>query len=345
MSMKLTPSSTARRRTAFATSRSAGGPQMPSPVIASRRSPAGGPRVAAQADGSGRGCICRLEATGCPVPARPAPSTAAGARSGPFHEYAALLSSAAWSPRPTLEKTEAGLVPGARDGSSSTRARRAGSTGRGAATACRSPAGRPMRPRRYFPQLGVSLVVLGPGEPIGMYHWEADQEDFLVLSGEALLIVEGQERPLRQWDFVHCPPETGHMIVGAGDGPCAVLAVGAREHIDETATAARTRWTRSPCATGRASKRRRATRGSRTPASGVASRRATATAGFRAAERSRRRALAVGVERKGELDVRTSDGDERAGLRRAPFRGASSALTSGMKSRSPPFRKSERRLR
>ena len=85
----------------------------------------------------------------------------------------------------------------------------------------------------YFPQLGISLVVLAPGEPIGMYHWEADQEDFLVLSGEALLIVEGQERPLRQWDFVHCPPETRHMIVGSGDGPCVVLAVGAREHIDE----------------------------------------------------------------------------------------------------------------
>jgi uncharacterized cupin superfamily protein len=62
-----------------------------------------------------------------------------------------------------------------------------------------------------------------------MYHWEADQEDFLVLAGEAVLIVEGVERPLRQWDFVHCPPETNHVIVGAGDGPCLVLAVGARE--------------------------------------------------------------------------------------------------------------------
>jgi len=82
----------------------------------------------------------------------------------------------------------------------------------------------------FFPQLGVSLIVLGPGEPIGMYHWEADQEDFLVLSGEALLLVEGQERRLRQWDFVHCPPETQHMIVGAGEGTCAILAVGAREH-------------------------------------------------------------------------------------------------------------------
>ena len=80
-----------------------------------------------------------------------------------------------------------------------------------------------------FPQLGININVLRPGEPIGMYHWEADQEDFLVLSGEALLIVEGEERPLRPWDFVHCPPETKHIIVGAGDGPCVVLAVGARD--------------------------------------------------------------------------------------------------------------------
>jgi uncharacterized cupin superfamily protein len=82
----------------------------------------------------------------------------------------------------------------------------------------------------FFPQLGVNLIVLQPREPIGMYHWEADQEDFLVLAGEALLLVEGEERPLRQWDFVHCPPKTGHMILGAGDRPAVVLAVGAREH-------------------------------------------------------------------------------------------------------------------
>ena len=57
-----------------------------------------------------------------------------------------------------------------------------------------------------FPQLGIHLVVLEPGEPMSMYHWEVDQEDFLVLAGEALLIIEGEERPLRQWDFVHCLP-------------------------------------------------------------------------------------------------------------------------------------------
>jgi uncharacterized cupin superfamily protein len=79
-----------------------------------------------------------------------------------------------------------------------------------------------------FPQLGIHLVALGPGEPMAMYHWEADQENFLVLSGKALLIVEGEERPLRQWDFVHCPAGTNHVIVGAGNTTCLVVAVGAR---------------------------------------------------------------------------------------------------------------------
>jgi uncharacterized cupin superfamily protein len=76
----------------------------------------------------------------------------------------------------------------------------------------------------FFPMLGMSLQVLPPGEPNGTYHWETEQEDFLVLSGQALLIVEGQERALKQWDFVHCPPETRHVFVGAGDSQCVILA-------------------------------------------------------------------------------------------------------------------------
>jgi uncharacterized cupin superfamily protein len=81
----------------------------------------------------------------------------------------------------------------------------------------------------YFPMAGVSIQVLEPGEANAIYHWEPDQEDFLVLHGEALLIVEGQERPLRRWDFVHCPPGTRHVFVGAGDGPCVLLAASSRE--------------------------------------------------------------------------------------------------------------------
>jgi uncharacterized cupin superfamily protein len=81
-----------------------------------------------------------------------------------------------------------------------------------------------------FEQYGVNLFVLGPGEPMSMYHWEADQEDFFVVSGEALLIVEGDERPLRQWDLVHTPAGVPHTIVGAGSGPAVILAMGARAH-------------------------------------------------------------------------------------------------------------------
>jgi uncharacterized cupin superfamily protein len=81
-----------------------------------------------------------------------------------------------------------------------------------------------------FEQLGVGITVLGPGQPLSMYHWESDQEDFLILSGTATLIVEGQERPLQQWDLVHCPPYTEHTIVG---GPCVVLGVGSRERHTE----------------------------------------------------------------------------------------------------------------
>jgi uncharacterized cupin superfamily protein len=84
--------------------------------------------------------------------------------------------------------------------------------------------------RRESDQLNVNPFVLMPGEPMARYHWEADQEDFLVVSGEAVLIVEGEERALRAWDFVHCPPGTRHVLVGAGSGPCLVVAVGSREH-------------------------------------------------------------------------------------------------------------------
>jgi uncharacterized cupin superfamily protein len=82
---------------------------------------------------------------------------------------------------------------------------------------------------RRFDQLGIGLGILRPGEPSAMYHGEDAQEDFLVLAGECLLLVEGEERLLRQWDFVHCPPWTEHIFVGAGEGPCLVLAVGARK--------------------------------------------------------------------------------------------------------------------
>jgi uncharacterized cupin superfamily protein len=80
-----------------------------------------------------------------------------------------------------------------------------------------------------FPMLGMAIRVVRPGEPSTTYHWETEQEDFLVLAGEGLLIVEGEERPVKQWDFVHCPPRTRHAFVGAGDWPCVLLCASSRQ--------------------------------------------------------------------------------------------------------------------
>jgi uncharacterized cupin superfamily protein len=77
-------------------------------------------------------------------------------------------------------------------------------------------------------EVGFTLGVMYPGKPSGLYHAESSQEDFLVLSGECILLIEGEERPLRAWDFVHCPAGTEHIFVGAGEGPCVVFATGGR---------------------------------------------------------------------------------------------------------------------
>jgi uncharacterized cupin superfamily protein len=108
-------------------------------------------------------------------------------------------------PESPLESTDHGLVPSG-EGWFVVNAREApwhGAPGRAAVCWFEGEPG--------FPQLGVGITVLAPGEPMAMYHWEAGQEDFLVLAGEALLIVEGSERELRQWDFVHCPSGTNRV--------------------------------------------------------------------------------------------------------------------------------------
>lgn len=81
----------------------------------------------------------------------------------------------------------------------------------------------------FFSMLGMAIRVMQPGQPSTTYHWETEQEDFLVLAGEAILIVEGRERQVRQWDFVHCPPETRHAFVGAGDRLCVLLCASSRQ--------------------------------------------------------------------------------------------------------------------
>ena len=41
-------------------------------------------------------------------------------------------------------------------------------------------------------------------------------------------MIEGEERRLKAWDFVHCPPWTRHTFVGTGDGPCVIVMAGSR---------------------------------------------------------------------------------------------------------------------
>ena len=124
-------------------------------------------------------------------------------------------------PEAPLEKTEAGLVPDG-EGWFVVNAREAQwfDGHFGAYTRFEGEA--------RFPQLGINIGVLAPGQPACFYHGENEQENFLVLSGECLLLIEGQQRKFKPWDFVHCPAWTEHVFVGAGEEPCAILAVGSR---------------------------------------------------------------------------------------------------------------------
>jgi uncharacterized cupin superfamily protein len=87
---------------------------------------------------------------------------------------------------------------------------------------------RPELEQQRFPHVGITLAVLERGRPSGLFHAESAQEDFLVLAGECLALVEDEERVLRQWDFLHCPPGTAHAFVGSSERPCVLLMVGAR---------------------------------------------------------------------------------------------------------------------
>lgn len=80
----------------------------------------------------------------------------------------------------------------------------------------------------FHRELGVNLVVLEPGQPLAIYHKETDAEGFFMIAGEALALVEGQERPLTQWDYFHCPTDCEHTIIGAGTHPCVLLAMSSR---------------------------------------------------------------------------------------------------------------------
>ena len=124
-----------------------------------------------------------------------------------------------------LEQTEAGLVPVGDGWFVVNAADAAWWRGESFGTSCS------FEGESEFPEYGVNIHVLQPGQPNGMYHQESVQEDFLVVAGECLVLIEGEERSLKAWDFVHCPAGTEHIFVGAGSGPCVIVMVGSRaEH-------------------------------------------------------------------------------------------------------------------
>ena len=122
-----------------------------------------------------------------------------------------------------LERTETGLVPADGGWFILNRAEIGWERVPGGGTWCGFEA-----PSVPSPLLGIGVHVLWPGETPGFYHAESNQEGFLVLSGECIAIVEGEELRLGPWDYLHCPPGTAHITIGAGDGPCAILMVGTR---------------------------------------------------------------------------------------------------------------------
>lgn len=88
--------------------------------------------------------------------------------------------------------------------------------------------GRPDLAMYEKPHAGFNLRVLLPGHAYDRSHAESVQEDFLVVAGACLVIIEGVERQLRTWDYVHCPPMTWHTFVATGDEPCVLVAAGNR---------------------------------------------------------------------------------------------------------------------
>ena len=115
-----------------------------------------------------------------------------------------------------------------------------------------------------FADLGINLRVLPPGRTTWLYHAETTQEDFLVLAGQCLLLVEGEERPLKAWDFVHCPPGTAHAFLPTGDRPCIILMTGAPRSRPPTPSSIRLRF--SPAPRSRRRERDEVTQGCAIPA-------------------------------------------------------------------------------
>jgi len=76
---------------------------------------------------------------------------------------------------------------------------------------------------------GVSHVTLEPGGVSSQRHWHEEEDEFVVmLEGEAVLVEDEGETPMRPGDCA-CFPKgvaNGHRLINRGDSPCVFIAVG-----------------------------------------------------------------------------------------------------------------------
>lgn len=100
-----------------------------------------------------------------------------------------------------------------------------------------SPYDAPMAKRHYrrlaiaagLEDFGVSHVLLEPGGISSQRHWHEGEDEFLViLAGEAVLIEDSGETPLRPGDCAAFPKGVadGHHLVNRSEAPCVFIAVG-----------------------------------------------------------------------------------------------------------------------
>ncbi|MBD58693.1 MAG: transcriptional regulator [Citromicrobium sp.] len=88
---------------------------------------------------------------------------------------------------------------------------------------------RRIAPAAGLEDFGVSHVVLEPGAWSSQRHWhEGEDEIVVMLSGEAVLVDEGGETPMRAGDIAAFPKNdgNGHVLQNRSDEPCCFVAVG-----------------------------------------------------------------------------------------------------------------------
>lgn len=88
---------------------------------------------------------------------------------------------------------------------------------------------RRLAPASGLSDFGASHVVLKPGAWSSQRHWhEGEDELVIMITGEAVLIDDNGEVPMRQGDIAAFPKNdgNGHVLVNRSNADCAFVAIG-----------------------------------------------------------------------------------------------------------------------